>query len=377
MLTQSPWEYEELFKAIFDRAKRLLSKQPSYLLIDEVGFRKKGTHSACVGTQYLGCIGKHDNGQVAVSAALSAGNFYCPISLKLFMPQDWNDDLLRRSKAGIPPRERHQTKTAMALDMIMKSYKTISSVECVVFDALYGGSIDLLEQLMNNKISFVGDVKKSQRIYIKRPSWKVPPYNGTGRPFLRERPSQQPIQLQHHAASLTARDFKLIKIRKGTKGYVKAYFYSQKVWVLHEASRKFLPLELLIRKEINGKVKFSLCSFNSPASIQRLAKAQAQRVFIERIFEEGKNIVGMGDFQTRSWIGFHRHMALASLALLFIMEQKIALTPSLGRVTAYQIQRLLITSLKIPHAETLIIDRCLKQIINYRYSIENHFKLVT
>jgi hypothetical protein len=36
---------------------------------------KKGKQSDCVGQQYIGSIGKNENGQVAVTAALSAGDF--------------------------------------------------------------------------------------------------------------------------------------------------------------------------------------------------------------------------------------------------------------------------------------------------------------
>lgn len=48
----------------------------------------------------------------------------------------------------------------------------------------------------------------------------------------------------------------------------------------------------------------------------------------------------MGDYQTGSWNGFHRHAALSSLALLFLMEQKIALKKTIRKITAYQIQTL-------------------------------------
>lgn len=54
-------------------------REPVAFLIDEVGFRKKGKYSACVGRQYLGSIGKQDNGQVAVVGGLSQGVHYCPI----------------------------------------------------------------------------------------------------------------------------------------------------------------------------------------------------------------------------------------------------------------------------------------------------------
>ena len=44
---------------------------------------------------------------------------------------------------------------------------------------------------------------------------------------------------------------------------------------------------------------------------------------MERIFEEGKNQIGMGDYQLRSWEGFHKHMTLCFLAFYYILAQKI------------------------------------------------------
>jgi SRSO17 transposase len=58
LLTQSPWDHFKLFELIQRRSTQLLRKhkQPTYLLIDEVGFRKKGTSSACVAKPYLGSM---------------------------------------------------------------------------------------------------------------------------------------------------------------------------------------------------------------------------------------------------------------------------------------------------------------------------------
>ena len=108
-----------------------------------------------------------------------------------------------------------------------------------------------------------------------------------------------------------------------------------------------------------------------------MAKAQAQRVFVERIFEEGKNITGMGDYQTRSWTGFHRHAALSSLALLFLMEQKIVLKKTIGKVTAYQIQELVNATVNTLCSIEQVIVKLLDQIPRYQKLIQNQLKRVT
>ena len=108
--------------------------------------------------------------------------------------------------------------------------------------------------------------------------------------------------------------------------------------------------------------------------MKRMAKAQTQRVFVERIFEEGKNITGMGDYQTRNWTGFHRHAALSSLALLFLMEQKMALKKTIGKITAYQIQQLVNATVNTLCSLDQVIEILLDQIPRYQMQIENQLK---
>lgn len=380
MLTRSPWKYSKLMNAILTHCIKLLRTQKDriYILLDEVGYRKKGRHSVCVGQQYLGCIGKSDNGQVAVTAALSAGDFYCPVEIELFMPKDWDNDFVRRERAGIPNNKKHESKTVMGLRLIKKLYKKLSTdIECVVFDALYGINVELLWQLMAKQIPFVGDVRENQSVYLSKPAWKVPAYSGQGRKFTKAHPDKKLIQVRNYLKTLNKKDFTLLTVRNGTKGVLQARYHMRKIWIHHHPSQSFLPLHLLIRKDADGKVKYSLGFFNQKTTIKRMAKAQAQRVFVERIFEEGKNITGMSDYQTRSWTGFHRHAALSSLALLFLMEQKIALKKTIGKITAYQIQELVNATINTLSSIEQVIENLLDKIPRYQKQIQNQLKIVT
>lgn len=380
MLTESPWEHKDLFKKIRQRCIRLLRRQKEkiYILIDEVGFRKKGKHSACVGHQYIGSIGKNDNGQVAVTGALSAGDFYCPVEMELFMPEDWQDDTDRRMKAGIPVDKKHESKTVMALRMIKRLFKSLSEdIECVVFDALYGNCIDFICELQYRNIPFVGDIRENLTVFLDKPVWKTPKYSGRGRRSLKEKPNRIPVQVREYMHTLKKKDYRSLTIRNGSKGTLKARYHMRKVWILHESSRTFAEMHLLIRKDSDGRTKYALGDFPGRTNIKRMAKAQAQRVFVERIFEEGKNVAGMGDCQVRSWDGFHRHAALSSLALLFIMEQKLLLKKKVRKITAYNIQELVNATIVTVSSLDQIIQKVGRQIKCYQHQIENQLKTVT
>jgi SRSO17 transposase len=44
---------------------------------------------------------------------------------------------------------------------------------------------------------------------------------------------------------------------------------------------------------------------------------------IEIIFEEGKGQVGLDEYQTRSWLGWHHHMILSFLAHHFLVRLRV------------------------------------------------------
>ena len=45
--------------------------------------------------QYLGRLGKVDNGQVAVFGVLAKGRFATAIHTRLYLPKEWTDDVER------------------------------------------------------------------------------------------------------------------------------------------------------------------------------------------------------------------------------------------------------------------------------------------
>jgi hypothetical protein len=175
---------------------------------------------------------------------------------------------------------------------------------------------------------------------------------------------------------LNQSDFKELDVREGTKGVLTAHFHRRHVWVLHQESGCFLSLHLLIRVNKDKSVQYAF-GYNAQKSTV-LSMAKAQRVFVERVFEEGKNIVGMADYQVRSWNGFHRHMALCSLALLFLMEQKLLLCVKVGKVTAYQLQEIINATILAISSVDDVIRRLVKEIPRYQEKIiKNYAKSIT
>jgi len=49
---------------------------------------------------------------------------------------------------------------------------------------------------------------------------------------------------------------------------------------------------------------------------------QRQRYWVERAFQEAKNEAGLDEYQARSWQAWHHHVALAMMALLFLLRER-------------------------------------------------------
>jgi SRSO17 transposase len=65
------------------------------LAIEDTGFPKQGTRSACVQRQYCGALGKIGVWRVVVSSALIADGRTWPLAFDLFIPVSWIEDAPR------------------------------------------------------------------------------------------------------------------------------------------------------------------------------------------------------------------------------------------------------------------------------------------
>ncbi|WRZ95775.1 transposase [Streptomyces sp. NBC_01007] len=102
-LSESPWEVEQ----VNDRRLELLREQSAtaphdggVVVIDGSGDRKDGTATANVGRQWLGPLGKTDNGIVTVTTVWTDGRVHCPLHATPCTPSHhfaraWSDPAFR------------------------------------------------------------------------------------------------------------------------------------------------------------------------------------------------------------------------------------------------------------------------------------------
>lgn len=98
----------------------------------------------------------------------------------------------------------------------------------------------------------------------------------------------------------------------------------RRVWLWDKKEAKARLWHLIISKEPNSPetLKYTLSNASEEISTHQLAKMQGQRFWVERAFQDGKSETGMADYQARKWDSWYHHMALVSMAMLFMAEER-------------------------------------------------------
>ena len=369
-ISNSTWDAGELMDYVSKEASsRLTTNKLIGLHIDETGVRKKGKHSIGVDRQYCGNIGKVDNSQVAVFAALSQGDFATLADSKLYLPKSWASDKTRLDKAKVPLDQRKfKTKQELALEIINHQISLGTNFDYIGGDALYGADQALTDAIDAMAIPFLMDIRENQHIYLKEPQIQIPkPKSTRGRKPKIPKPDIEAISVSEYLKTLKQTDFIQLKVRNTAKGKLKCLYHFKTVYVWDGETKLASKRLLVIRKPMNKKkneIAYSLGNIDlAQYEPEAIAYMQAQRFFIEHAFKEAKSVLGLNQFQTRKWIAWYHQVALNMLLLLFIFREKqihFSDMPLLSAWDIAQIMQLLIIS------QMFDPDKVVEQI-NYRH----------
>jgi SRSO17 transposase len=330
LITDSPWDHEALMDQIARDANGLLGgHRHSALYLDETSFVKKGCASVGVQRQYCGRLGKLENCQVGVFGCLGRGERAALIDARLFLPEEWSQDEERCAKAKVPPEHRvHQTKAELALLIVQRAKERGVSFGWIGGDEIYGNNRPLTDALEEMGELFLMDVNRNLHLYEADPC----PRLKSERPGLRGRPvcrleagnaRAQRCAAEELASKYFESESRLLTIRQSAKGPVRARLWVKKCWQWDGKSPTARPRLLVVREEEDGSFKYSLTNAPESTPAETLAYMQAQRFWIERAFQDAKSELGMAQYEVRSWRGWHHHMALVCLAMLFALRERL------------------------------------------------------
>ena len=318
---QSPWAAEAVQQALNARMSAALAPS-AYWIVDETSFPKQGAHSVGVARQYCGALGKIANCQVAVSLHWSNGTASWPLGWRLYLPESWAADPARRRKAGVPAEVAHASKTQLALELIQAVRAQGVPPGIVLADSFYGDGFVWRAQLHEKGLGYVVGVEGRLGVWLA-PETDARPARPGGRQRLPPRAAI--LALRTAAIVLPKKSWRRI----GT-GKIRSRFARFEVLAAnrspghgklprwHETALVEWP------HDAPEPTRFWLCWLpDQSGSLEDLVRHAKARWRIEQDYRELKDELGLDHFEGRTWVGWHHHVTLVTLAFAFLrLEQR-------------------------------------------------------
>lgn len=332
-ISSSPWDHSALMKQVAQDASKLLGdSNKTGLFIDETSFLKKGKASVGVQRQWSGRAGKVENCQVGVFACLGRDDQVAISDFRLYLPQSWAEDQVRCNKAKIPEKhQEYKAKWELALDIICAARANDLNYGWIGMDSLYGANSKLTNALEDLGETFLGDVYKTTKVWDEAPQLEDP--SEGNKPRIRGRPRTLPrlsktnsarhLSVEKIVAEHFEKEHQKVHFRKGHKGELWARVWVRKVWIWDKGEDRVRERLLIVRQDVDGSFKYSLGNLEEGEDWSHYAWVQGQRYWIEHAFHEAKSQLGMAQYQVRVWRGWHHHISLVCLALLFSTKVRI------------------------------------------------------
>lgn len=149
-LTESPWSIVVLRDRRLELTLKMLQGRSFKLVIDETGDKKKGNQTDYVARQYIGNLGKVDNGIVSVNAYGVLGDLTFPLIFLIYKPRK------RLEAEGV-----YKTKPQLAVEIVETLLKYGFNFDLVLADSLYGESPTFIAALDKHKKPYLLSIRSN------------------------------------------------------------------------------------------------------------------------------------------------------------------------------------------------------------------------
>jgi SRSO17 transposase len=308
-----------------------------------------------VAPQYCGAVGKVANSQIGVYLGYVSRQGYTLADSRLFLPETWFDDehADRRTQCGVPADVVFQTKPSLGLELVQQAVQRGAlPFRWVAADALYGDAPAFRDGVAALGKWYFTEVACSTPVWRRRPAVVLPRWARRGPHPKRLRlrtPSHRPMRVDELVRRLPQTAWVRCKIKEGSQGPLVCDFAFLRI----TEARQNLPgptLWLVIRRKVDDPTVLKFYLSNAPADIAlaELVRLSGMRWPIETTFEEGKGEVGLDQYETRSWAGWHHHVLLVCLAHHFLVRLRVQFKEHAPALTLYQVRLLLLSVLPKP-----------------------------
>src|SRR5262245_24150216 len=281
------------------------------LVLDDTGDRKDGTKTAHVARQYLGIIGKVDNGIVAVTSLWADERVYWPVHVEPYTPAP------RLPGGRRDPAFR--TKPAIALELVAAARAAGVPFRAAVADSFYGDNVEFEAALRRARVPYVLGLKPSKGAWVREDAAATP-----------EEAARRQRWDGPAAAGARSGDWTRV-VRRYRDGHREVWWVTEPRFAGYRPEG---PVRLVVATTDPATLPHLTTWYlatNLPrpagpapatapfaaADLAAVVRLYGLRNWVEQGYKQVKRELGWGDFQVRADRAIRRHWALVCCAFAF------------------------------------------------------------
>lgn len=296
-LTEAPWstlEVNERRLVVMNQCSQTRVSRGFTLIVDDSGHRKSGNFTEGVGRQYIGEIGKTDNGIVVVTTHLYDGKKSLPLDIELYQ----HSSALPEGKKDI----EFKKKPELALELIERSLERGYRPGIVLIDAGYGNNTAFLMEVEKRKLKYLGGLAKNRKVIIETEANQL-----------------QEIRLDKLSESLPSKAFIPVQINLDK---AKTVWVATRVVEISRLEGKRSIAIVMNASTFSQATDIDYFITNVSDSIvtpEWIVTTYSQRNWVEVFYREAKGWLGLREYQVREKRSLMRHFILVFCAYTFIL----------------------------------------------------------
>jgi DDE superfamily endonuclease len=321
-LTEATWDHER----VNQRRVQLLVDDPATaphgqgaLVIDDSGDRKAGRHTAHVARQWLGSLGKTDNGIVCVSSLWADERVYWPVDVVPYTPAS------RLAKGRRDPGFR--TKPQLAAELVQAAQQAKIPFRAVVADCFYGDNTGFIEALGRASVAYVLAVKPRKGVWAPEEEAHTPREAAAELAWTSpEQPGDWTRVTRRfrdgHTETWWAADASLPAAGWGPHRRLRLVVATTNPPRLPKLTTWYLVTNLPRPGGRRARPAFA------STDLAEVVRLYSLRNWVEQSYKQVKHELGWADFQVRSDRAIRRHWQLVYLAFSFCWQAWFADHPA-------------------------------------------------
>jgi SRSO17 transposase len=296
-LTAAPWSFSELNQRrleVMNQCRQTKINQGFSLIVDDSGHRKSGNFTEVVGRQYIGEIGKTENGVVAVTTHLYDGIKSLPLDIELYQKAD------SLPKGNADPE--FKKKPEIAIDLIDQSLARGYRPGIVLIDAGYGNNASFLQEVEKRKLKYIGGIAKNRKVIIQKKG-----------------DEKEEIRVDNLAKTLPKEAFSKIQLQLEKPRTV--WVATREIELSKYTGKRVVAIVMnAATSDEASEIDYLMSNVElSTATGEWVVKTYSQRNWVEVFYREAKGWLGLKEYQVRDKRSLMRHLILVFCAYTFIL----------------------------------------------------------